>query len=197
MSDRRREQAAMARLPAYTLAGLYESGVLLAEDEGALEEIRSMRLAVGHMVNPSHGWMSPKRDGGGVTPTPRPLGWPGPWRRYCGWHRRWANRWALPPSPCDPWGFSWAAVVIELICEPATFADMARRLGISPAALVDGFVTVVRDYGRPDAHGVTHMSRPPVLASKPRDSARRTLNDRRYPAPYGQKSKKPTKNAVL
>lgn len=115
-----------------TLADLFKDGTIGIQEEAAIEELRIVRSAVG-----AGAW-----DGGA-------LGSERVWQRYGRWRRAYRGS-ALSRSPSRPWGLSWAALALELICEPVGFDAMARDMGIEPRRLVRLFVEMVRSYGMID-----------------------------------------------
>ena len=137
----------LALEPRYTIGGLFESGRLGNADECALEEIKATREAFHRWLNPGRGWMTP-RYGETEPVVPRQLGNARAWRDYKAWRQRWSKR-IVPASPSVPWGLTVADVTTMLVTEPVNFNDVAPLTGMSALALVELFISSVRDYGVP------------------------------------------------
>ena len=148
--SKRQEAGVPLRREWYSIGGLFESGALDAQDELNIEEIVAMRGAMQRMVNPGRGWMTPRYSTDNSRPTPRNLGWPGPWQRYCAFWDRHSDM-AVAPCPSYPWGLTWAAVFVALVCDAVQFSAMARACKVPEIELVERFVCAIRDYGKEQA----------------------------------------------
>ena len=146
--SKRQEAGVPLRREWYSIGGLFESGALDAQDEISIEEIVAMRGSMQRMVNPGRGWMTPRYSTDNSRPTPRNLG--GPWQRYQAFWERHGGM-AVAPSPSYPWGLTWAAVYVMLICDAVTFGAMAAACKVPDIELVERFVAAIRDYGKEQA----------------------------------------------
>jgi len=150
VSDRRQALSGGAKIvPHYSLAGLFESGLFGLAEESAIEELAAVRNGVRQMVVPSAGWLSPRYTDSNDRAVPRALGQTAQWNRYKAFWRLNSGQ-ALAPTPNDPWGLTWAAVVMILLTEPVTFTEMAHRLEMPAIDLVEKFCQMIYAYSKGD-----------------------------------------------